>query len=128
MKFGMKFGIDFDGTCVEHKYPTVGQDNIGAVEVLLELSRKGYKLILNTMRSDQYLNDAVQWFAKNKIPLYGINKDPDQIEWTNSPKVYSNYYIDDAALGCPLIIHKGFSSRCVDWAKIRELLVNEGVL
>ena len=47
--------------------------------------------------------DAVNWFKKNDIPLYGINENPDQSSWTTSPKPYCHMYIDDAALGCPLI-------------------------
>ena len=47
--------------------------------------------------------DAVNWFKKNDIPLYGINENPDQSSWTTSPKPYCHIYIDDAALGCPLI-------------------------
>lgn len=47
----MIIGIDFDGTCVTHEFPDVGKD-IGATPVLKELTDKGHKLILFTMRSD----------------------------------------------------------------------------
>ena len=45
----MIIGIDFDGTCVKHAFPAIG-DDIGAVPVLKELVDKGHKLILFTMR------------------------------------------------------------------------------
>lgn len=61
--------VDFDGTCVTHEYPRVG-NNIGAVPVLKKLIDAGHQLILFSMRSDKEQQDAVDWFAKNNIPLY----------------------------------------------------------
>lgn len=119
-------GIDFDGTCVTHEYPHVGKD-IGAVPVLKALVEKGHKLILNTMRSDnedgEYLTDAVKWFEENNIELFGIQRNPTQDDWTSSPKVYANIYIDDAALGCPLTFNSGYSLRpYVDWVIVHKML------
>lgn len=37
----MTIAVDFDGTCVKHKYPLVGEDVDGAVSVLKEYSKKG---------------------------------------------------------------------------------------
>lgn len=98
----LKIAVDFDGTCVTHEYPKVGKTVPYAVDVLKKLQAKGYLLILNTMRSGKELKDAEKWFSDNELVLYGSNKDPDQSSWTESPKVYSNIYIDDAALGAPL--------------------------
>lgn len=131
----MIIGIDFDGTCVTHEFPRIGED-IGAVPVLKELVKNGHKLILFTMRSnfatipnedglgivDDHLDAAVKWFKKNKIPLYAINTNPTQHKWTTSPKVYCNLYIDDAALGVPLV-HEVYKRSYVDWVRVRELLV-----
>lgn len=116
----MIIAVDFDGTCVTHEFPKIGKD-IGAVPVLKELVQKGHKIILYTMRShpDDYnqgktlsgkivsdtLQDAINWFKENDIPLYGVNENPDQKKWTSSPKVYANIYIDDAALGAPLVVY-----------------------
>jgi hypothetical protein len=115
--------IDFDGTCVTHDYPKVGKD-IGSVKVLKRLIDKKHKLILNTMRSDiSYINDAIDWFKINDIPLYGINENPTQKTWSNSRKIYSNYYIDDAAIGIPLKYDENLSLRLfVDWKKVEEIL------
>jgi hypothetical protein len=111
-------GIDFDGTCVTHEYPRVGKD-IGAVPVLKKLTDSGHLLILNTMRSGKELDDAVQWFIDNDIPLYGVNENPSQKSWTSSPKVYAHLYIDDAALGCPLKMDNAISDRpFVNWDDI----------
>ena len=130
----MKIAVDFDGTCVTHSFPAVGQE-IGAAEVLLELVKKGNKLILFTMRSDNiksnqmYLTDALNWFKKWDIPLYGIQSDPQQKAWTSSPKCYAEAYIDDAALGAPLTYDPNLSDRpFINWASARELLVKKGAL
>ena len=116
-------GIDFDGTCVTHEYPRVGKD-IGAVPVLKKLTDSGHLLILNTMRSGRELDDAVQWFIDNDIPLYGVNENPSQKSWTLSPKVYAHLYIDDAALGCLLKMDNAVSDRpFVNWDAVEEHLM-----
>lgn len=121
--------VDFDGTCVAHAFPNIGMD-IGAVPVLQALANCGHKLILWTMRSGRYLDAAVDWCVKNNIPLHAINDNPSQTEWTQSRKVYANFYIDDAAIGTPLLVpsieisDRGF----VDWAKMKILLIEKGLL
>jgi len=115
----MKIAIDFDGTCVTHLYPHVGED-IGAAPVLKELVKAGHKLILNTMRCGMELQDAIDWFKENDIPLYGVNEDPGQKKWTQSPKVFANLYIDDAALGCPLF-YPLTGRPYVDWNKVAKI-------
>lgn len=139
----MDICIDFDGTCVTHEFPKVGED-IGAVPVLKELVANGHNLILFTMRSNKhdntagpacvpqanngnFLDDAINWFKENEIPLYGIQSNPSQNAWTTSPKAYGQMYIDDAALGCPLIygIHK---RPYVDWRGIRRYLIKVSLI
>ena len=128
MPNNMYIAIDFDGTCVTHDYPRIGKE-IGATEVLKRLVEAGHKLILNTMRSDKELQDAVNWFKKNEIELYGVNENPTQKRWTNSPKVYAHMYIDDAALGCPLINAPELSNRpFVDWDSIDLQLIQKGII
>ena len=122
----MIIAVDFDGTCVTHEYPMVGK-NIGAVSVLQQIVNKGHKLILYTMRSGIQLEDAINWFKENNIPLYGIQTNPTQTQWTTSPKAYAELYIDDAALGIPLVKIKG-SRPYVNWVEIKKLLIKEGVL
>ena len=125
--------IDFDGTCVTHEYPRVGKD-IGAVPVLKKLVEKGHRLMLWTMRSERTmpsdtLKDAVKWFADNNIPLWGINENPEQkaTGWTNSNKQYANLFIDDTALGCPLI-YSEHDRPYVDWKVVEQQLTNMGLI
>ncbi len=119
--------VDFDGTCVTHEYPDMGRD-IGAVPVLRELADAGYRIILYTMRSGSLEKRAAEWFKENGIPLYGINRNPHQKQWTDSPKVYADLYIDDSALGVPLKMTSDVTRPYVDWEGVRELLVKSGYL
>lgn len=140
----MKICVDFDGTCVSHEFPRVGKD-IGAQRVLKKLVEQGHDLILFTMRGNveeiksspreipgipgDHLKAAVDWFEKNNIPLYGINVNPTQHTWTNSPKAYGEIYIDDAALGIPLTYNIDISKKpFVDWNKVEKLLIERWVL
>ena len=135
----MIIAIDFDGTCVTHEFPKVGRD-IGAVPVLKKLVDNGHKLILFTMRSERpfinfngstrnVLQEAVDWFKEHDIALHGINADPDQKNWTDSPKSYAQLMIDDTALGCPIKVDKRMSQRpYVDWEKVEELLTEKGLI
>lgn len=134
--------IDFDGTVVSHRFPLIGRD-IGAVPVLKKLVARGHKLILFTMRSDvenvpppefegtfpgTYLTDAIEWFTQNEIPLYGVQTNPTQHRWTTSPKAFGHYYIDDMALGTPLIYDLGEPRPYVDWSEIEKMLISEKLI
>lgn len=124
----MIIAVDFDGTCVTHEYPNVGKD-INAIPVLKNIIDNGHKIILYTMRHGKELQDAIDWFTNNNIPLYGINENPTQKNWTKSPKIYAHIYIDDAALGCPLIFNEKYSDRpYVDWESVLKLLVAKNIL
>jgi hypothetical protein len=132
----LTIAIDFDGTCVYHEYPKVGGD-IGAVPVLKKLTDAGHLLILFTMRSGPELTDAVKWFMVNGIPLYGVQYNPTQAAWSASNKCYAHLYIDDAALGCPLVPYEydegpngePIDARpFVDWEKVEQLLIEKGIL
>lgn len=119
--------LDFDGTVVTHAYPEVGED-IGAVAVLKELVAQDDKLILWTMRSGKLLDEAVAWFKKHDIPLWAVNENPTQKEWTSSPKLHADLLIDDSALGCPTCFLDGERRPAADWRRIREMLVRMGYL
>jgi len=122
----MKIAVDFDGTCVDHRYTGIGRDVPGAVSVLRRLAGEGHSLFLYTMRSGKFLADAIRWFKNRNIPLSGINQDPEQVDWTCSPKCYADVYIDDAAFGCPMISQPGFRRPCVDWDAVGSKLLSTG--
>jgi hypothetical protein len=138
--------VDFDGTCVLHDFPEIGDEIPGAVDVLKALNMAGAKLIIWTIRSDQteisgdphslqrarqamtdrtteYLKNACQWFEERGIEIYGANCNHQQKGWSSSPKAYAHAYIDDAALGCPLIYEPSKHGRpFVDWDAMLSLL------
>ncbi|WP_439258485.1 hypothetical protein [Lonepinella sp. BR2271] len=123
----MNILIDFDGTCVTHKFPEIG-DDVGSAQVLRDLVKNGHNLILFTMRAeDCYLAEALDWFKQNKIELYGINVNPTQYKFTSSPKAYGNLIIDDIALGIKkLQCH--YNIPCVDWKWVAEQLCEQKLL
>lgn len=77
----MVIAVDFDGTCVTHEFPKIGNEGVRLVDTLQE---------------------AIDWFRKNEIPLYGVNENPTQHNWTSSKKIFAHIYIVDSALGIPL--------------------------
>jgi len=124
----MIIAVDFDGTCTTHDYPRIGED-IGAIPVLKRLVANGHKLIIWTMRSGKELADAMDWFSLNGIPYYAANENPQQLNWTDSPKAYAQLYIDDAALGCPLDYNPHMSSRpFVDWVVVEAMLEDKNII
>jgi hypothetical protein len=119
-------GLDFDGTCVTHEFPNIGEELPHCITTLKKIMQAGGKIVLNTMRSDrpegQYLTEAVNWLKERGIELYGVNNNPEQSSWTTSPKVYAHIYIDDAAIGTPLTTHPSCKRLSVDWHKVEQML------
>lgn len=121
--------VDFDGTCVTNEYPEIGKDVPNCIEVLKKLNEKKVNIILLTQRDGKKLTDAVEWFKKNDIKLYGINDNPSQSSWSKSRKVYADLYIDDRNLGCPITLHRSLSDKVfVDWKKVEKMLKEMRVL
>ena len=122
----MYIALDFDGTLVTHESPEIGRD-IGAFELLRRIQKiPEVRLILNTMRSGESLARAVDCCLANGLQLFGVNSNPSQSEWTSSPKVYAHIYVDDVALGTPLVQARGLEERdYVDWAKMGPMLEEE---
>jgi len=120
----MNIALDFDSTCVTHKNPGIGED-IGAVPVLKQLVEKGHNIILYTARTGYELEQSVQWFKERHIPLFSIQSNPKH--WNNKPGHYTNLYIDDLALGIPLIHLTGYQPY-VDWGGVVKLLKDRQIL
>lgn len=121
---GTVVAVDFDGTVVTHEYPNIGKPLPYCIETLHKISAAGGKIILYTMRSGEELAQAVVYLIENDVILWGVNKNPDQHTWTDSPKVYAQIYIDDAAdLGLYTMQDESFSDRrYVDWTLVDALL------
>ena len=130
--------VDFDGTIVDHRFPYIGDPVPLAIQWLKRWQELGAKLILFSMRSDgakygNVLSEAIAWLEERGVQLFAVNENPDQEEWSISPKAYAHIYIDDSAFGCPLVHPSGFARQCVDWSQVgpevesRILAVKTGV-
>jgi hypothetical protein len=121
--------VDFDGTIVEHEFPAIGAPAPGAFEWLKRWQAAGAKLILWTMRSDgrggvgpengPVLTEAVEFCRRHGVEFHGVNENPLQFTWTQSPKAYAHVYVDDSAFGCPLApASKPGLRPVVDWSAV----------
>lgn len=132
--------IDFDHTCIvqDDKGDFI---EIGAIPVLKRLAEEGHRLILFTCRSNRpyigknglthynELNEAIDWFRKNGIELYGVQTNPKQKIWTESPKSHADLMIDDTALGAPLIYNPEITDKpFIDWEEVEKYLVRNRMI
>lgn len=109
--------IDFDGTIVEHDYPRIGKEMLFAFATIKELHKKGHKLILNTYRTGNLLEEAVNFCRKNGVEFYAINKNyPEELINEQTPrKLDVDIFIDDRNIG-------GF----IGWSAVWQTLHPEG--
>ena len=97
----VKIAIDFDGTIVEHQYPEIGKEKLFAFETLREMQKKGYKLILWTVRSGEKLEEAVEFCRNKGVEFYAVNKNyPEEVVDDGFVrKIEADIYIDDRNVG-----------------------------
>ena len=96
------FAIDFDGTIVEHAFPEIGRLKSDAIRVMRRLQAAGHKIILWTCRTNDpgerdYLNEAVGFLWINSFRADSVNENIDPKLPYGDPKVFADYYLDDAA-------------------------------
>lgn len=124
----MIIAVDFDGTLVKHRYPDIGAEIPGAFDALKKFKSLGATLILFTMRDDgdkngPTLTQAIEFCRARGVEFDYVNENPKQKIWTASPKVYANAYIDDAAVGCPLMVAAG-ERPWADWRFIEPRMLS----
>ena len=96
----MTIAVDFDGTIVEHKYPSIGREIPGAVETLKRIAAEGHKLILWTVRDGKLLDDAIRFCEEKGLVFYAINANsPGDWSKETSRKLNADVFIDDCNLG-----------------------------
>lgn len=115
-KTGMPIAVDFDSTlALTDGYPHIVGVNGKCFEVLHKWQDAGCKILLNTMRRGKDLESAVVWCANCGFFFDGVNKNPDD-NTEGHTKIYATFYVDDKALGTPLIHDKsGKLKSHVDW-------------
>lgn len=114
----LKIAVDFDGTIVEDRYPSIGKPQLFAFETLKALQQQQHQLILWTVREGKALQEAIDFCKKHGIEFYAVNKNyPEEVlEPEQSRKLNVDYFIDDRNIG-------GF----LGWSKVWELLGNNPV-
>lgn len=99
----MVIAVDFDGTIVEHRYPSIGKELPFAVETLRRLSEEGHRLILWTVREGELLDQAVEFCRSRGLEFYAVNCDyPEEKKEANAHytrKLKVDMWIDDRNLG-----------------------------
>ncbi len=97
----LRVAVDFDGTIVENEYPAVGKPMLFAFETLKELQRRGFVLILWTVRTGKLLDEAVDFCRQNGVEFYAVNRNhPEEQPDTEMPrKLDVDVFIDDRNLG-----------------------------
>jgi hypothetical protein len=126
----MQIFLDFDGTVVEHYYPLIGAYNQGCSEVVSMLQALGHEVILNTYRveiEDESLKEAIDFL--NSLPLAKriskrtskkVHPSPWNIE---DARQVGKLFIDDIAVGIPLIDAPVSGGKMVDWEAIKKQLI-----
>ena len=109
----MIIAVDFDGTIVKHKYPSMGKEIPYAIETLKLFQERGHKIILWTFRSGKELEKAIKFCSKRGLIFHAVNNNFEGEEFDNSysRKIYADMFIDDRnILGIP------------DWKKVYQML------
>ena len=98
----MIIAVDFDGTIVEHKYPSIGEELPFATSTLRMLAEQNHRLVLWTVRRGKLLEEAVEWCRERGVEFYAVNKNfPEEIVEGNDGfnKINADLFIDDRNLG-----------------------------
>lgn len=111
----MIIAVDFDGTIVEHRYPSIGREIPFAIETLKKLAKEQHRLILWTVREGKLLDEAVQFCRERGLEFYAVNRDyPEEEKNKNnhfSRKLKADMWIDDRNVG-----------GLPDWGTIYEMI------
>lgn len=100
----MIIAVDFDGTIVKHKYPSIGKEIPYAIKTLKLFKERGHTLILWTYRCGDELTKAVRFCEKKGLKFDAVNNNYEGEEYDKSysRKIYADIYIDDRnLLGIP---------------------------
>lgn len=121
----MKIAIDFDGTLFQWaRFPDVGEPVPHALETVQALRSYGHELVLWTCRKDEGLQLAIDALYDNGIRFDHHNSCPNSDHL--SVKVDADIFIDDKALGVPLITPEE-GRPYVDWVIVQKLLHDLGL-
>ncbi|MBO7724794.1 MAG: hypothetical protein J6S20_05005 [Paludibacteraceae bacterium] len=96
----MRIAVDFDGTIVQHAYPSIGKEIPFAIETLKRLQKEEHHLlILWTVRTGKFLDEAVEFCKSKGLEFYAVNQNNPDEEDSKGKKIIADVYIDDRSLG-----------------------------
>lgn len=117
--------IDFDGTIQDNSYPEIGSLNENCFEVLWNLHKLGYNLILNSYRADLVngsLESAIDFINRHNLPIFEYNTIKIKPKRFNPNE--KEIFIDDESLDIPLIkSNKIYNKNVVCWLKVENAIV-----
>lgn len=128
-RFVIPISVDFDFTITACSSWEEGNiiENDHCFDIMKSLENDfNCKFILNTLRTGENLEKAIDFIKSHGIELYGIGRNPIQdADGEISNKIFSIFDIDDKNIGVPLIYDK-CDRPFVDWKsverKIRPIL------
>jgi len=95
----MIIAVDFDGTIVEHKFPDIGEERLGAVETLKWMQSESHKVIIWTCRNGARLASMMNWLKEQGFTPDAVNSNIAHCPGFAVPKILADIYIDDRNLG-----------------------------
>lgn len=119
--------LDFDGTVVEHQYPSIGKYNVGCLEVIEKLHIAGHTIILNTYRANcknGTLEEAIAYLKLKKLYPYIQKVEAEKIDpfvwnWKTHLKE-KTIFLDDICEKIPTKPTDTAEYEIVDWQQIDE--------
>lgn len=97
----MIFAVDFDGTLVSNAYPAIGSPKLDVINKTIALQKQGHTIVLWTCRTDELLDEAVEFLKSYGLICDYINDhtDANLARFGKAGrKVGADYYIDDKNL------------------------------
>lgn len=93
--------FDFDGTLCTNAYPRIGEPNSHVIEYALARQKEGAILILWTCRTDNRLEEAVEWCRNQGLIFDAVNDNADVVKCVfgdNGRKIFAHLYVDDRSI------------------------------
>jgi len=101
MDTNIMIAVDFDGTLYDDDPKHFGVPRMEVINRLIELQKKGTRLVLWTCRGGSKLTEAVEWCKQYGLIFDAINEDLPEVKIKNydkSSKLMVHLYLDDKAI------------------------------
>ena len=107
MRDYISYAVDFDGTLsINAHFPEIGDANIFLMDFLINERKNGNKVILNTCRTGELLEAALEFCEGRGLTFDAVNENlPENIRLYggDTRKISADYYIDDKMLYFPSV-------------------------